>query len=118
MLAHVYSFVPSGPTAPWVYSLIGVAFFTIVAVHIYRILRKKRARRRRRSPPAGARPILLGTMPAKCFYVKEHTLATACMHIPEWHCEDCPRRPAPGPDGLLPYPELPGGPGGAVDDPI
>lgn len=56
MVAHVYQFGTFGSTAPWVYSAIGVALFLITAVHVYRILRKQRARRRRKEPPADALP--------------------------------------------------------------
>lgn len=44
MLAHVYQFGTFGPTAPWVYSAIAIAIAAIAAVHIYRSVRKRRAR--------------------------------------------------------------------------
>lgn len=49
MLAHVYQFGTFGETAPWVFQLIGFVLAAIAAVHIYRSVRKRRARARRKA---------------------------------------------------------------------
>jgi heme exporter protein D len=94
-------------TAPWIYTAIAMALLVIVVVHIYLQRRRRLRRLRRRQPPEGSTTLTRGALAAKCFYASRHTRSTRCDHIPEWHCEDCARRPQPGPDGLLPYPDMP-----------
>lgn len=56
----VHWFGTFGATAPWVYDLIFFGIFTIVAVHVYRSSRKRRARAKARASAEGivGRPIL------------------------------------------------------------
>jgi hypothetical protein len=60
MLAHVYQFRTFGPSAPWVYGAIAFGLVMIVAVHVYRTVRRRRHRNKARSSAAeiSARPIL------------------------------------------------------------
>lgn len=95
-IAHVYQFGTFGATAPWVYGLIAFGVALVVAVHVYRTVRKRRARDKVLTAAAGkiGRPIL--PIP-KC-------LRQTCPVMPDsFHPSECPtqlriRCPAGVPD--------------------
>jgi hypothetical protein len=88
-LGHVYHFGVHGATAPWVFGVIAFGVATIVAVHVYRSVRKRRARARRRADrnlvDSAAQPFPVGTLVDRC-------TRETCGVFDELSPPDCPTR--------------------------